>query len=90
MPLMPPGTQPVFSSGMHRNLYDQAQQTSFCSSCHNQPVSVKIGLNHHDCSMLCNYSHSYDASLFRIQGDFGKLIDDLIQKCYYENNPYDE
>lgn len=33
---------------------------------------------------------SYDASLFRIQGDFGKLIDDLIQKCYYENNPYDE
>lgn len=25
-----------------------------------------------------------------IQGDFGKLIDDLIQKCYYENNPYDE
>ena len=32
---------------------------------------------------------SYDASLFRIQGDFGKLIGDLIQKYYHENNPYD-
>ena len=34
MPVMPPGTQPTFSSGTHKNLYDQAQQTSFCSSCH--------------------------------------------------------
>ena len=39
---------------------------------------------------MSDYHDSYDASLFRIQGDFGKRIDDLIQKCYYENNPYDE
>lgn len=39
---------------------------------------------------LSDCHDSYDASLFRIQGDFGKLIDDLIQKYYHENNPYDE
>lgn len=38
---------------------------------------------------LSDCHDSYDASLFRIQGDFGKLIDDLIQKYYCENNPYD-
>ena len=38
---------------------------------------------------LSDCHDSYDASLFRIQGDFGKLIDDLIQKYYHENNPYD-
>lgn len=38
---------------------------------------------------LSDCHDSYDASLFRIQGDFGKLIDDLIQKYYHKNNPYD-
>ena len=89
MPLMPPGTQPAFSSGTHKNLYDQAQQTSFYSSCHSSFQLRYSSIIRQQCSDTL-IRDSYDASLFRIQGDFGKLIDDLIQKCYYENNPYDE
>lgn len=43
--------------------------------------------NHHHSRLCEDLIYPY---IPRIQGDFGKLIDDLIQKCYYENNPYDE